>query len=409
MADEVKSENKSILAKIWGFFRWPILAGFLLIALVIFFVGLVFNFGYSGTTSIRAMSINDSPDRENWNKFMGLFGPAKGKPYDPTANATLEALQKKVDPQKDIVGYDRRLVRELTYLASGNQQNQKCGWNGLFNSQHDRLVLQTDNVSSDNSNPQGTDTSKPSANLQSSSTLKRGVGVRINGADYVKCSYQKRLDPQNNCDNFWRKYGQYPILFSSSSRFYGESILPQPVISPQCTIERIACAVDYYPNLPSAADIAPGEQLNGANPQTSDVNIISNLNPAVKDDFLTGLSIDDGKLRDFARQAAVYKIAQLTLQLLATDEPGCENSAGNIGNQRNIPFTIILPQWAAKVIRNTQSKIVKDNFVWFDFLNIASGQFPGYMGLPYNLQTESPTAGISFDDRLNTQGLHFNY
>lgn len=413
--------------------RWPILLGFLVIALIVFFVGLVFNFGYSGTTPIRQMSLNDDSlygDKKYSDAFFKLFQQKqeKGSPYIDLEGKITERYPA-APSAKNILNLDKRLVRELIYLAKGNEGNKKCGWNGLQNSQHDRIVLKTDNTSRDNNNPQGTDLTHPDANLQSNSTLKRGVGARITEADYIKCSYEQ-LPPQqptNSCDGRWYVHSRYALKLNPIGGGYRWDSTFQRKINPSC-IKQVKCAVDFFPN-PGPVEIvdAPPDEklpLSELTPSKYDSDALraksTVLNPEVFDAPPGMPPLDLSS--EHVSKSAVYKIAQLALQLLATDEKECESKIvtnprpseackanapnGNVGNCRNIPYTIIFPQWVAKEMFGSG--------VWTNFMRIARGEYPNandpeYKGFPYNLQDESPTAGISYDPVLDTQGLHFNY
>lgn len=415
-------KSRSLMSKIWGFFRWPFLVGYLIVALVIFFVGLVCNFGYTGTTSLRAINLNDEGpyvDANYWRAFYPiLFTAQKGKPYIDKDGKINKKLGEANKDKKNVLDFDKRLVRELIYLAKGSDKNdQKCGWNGLNNSQHDRIVLQIE----------GEALSNPSTNLPSSSTLTRGVGVRITEADNIRCSYKRKLDPDKDprCNGKWYVYNEHNILFSDSSKHFRSAGQSRTTICPEEPKLIVECAVDYFPH--EAVDAPDGQKLPEVQPFIKDNPIIAGLNPKI---------FEMSEIVDKSREAAVYKIAQLGLQLLATDEAGCENKTasiwpskvceenarkgkGNEGNCRNIPYTIIFPLWASQKMGSTKTTSGKDkdassdDSVWSAFKSIARGEYYvnglTYKGFPSNLQDESPLAGISPDEKLDSQGLHFNY
>jgi len=246
--------------------------------------------------------------------------------------------------------FDRRLVEALTYLSRA--KNTSCGWNG----QHESIDLWTDQATATS------DLWHPPENLPSTSTLYRGVGVRITGADRVKCTIHPRTD---RCPD------QPPRTFDEKNISFAASDLMRPDEPYDRVNCQVLCAVDYYPIL---------EEVT----KPADASFLSNLNPGVFD-YLT--------IAEGGRRAAVYKMAQITYELLQIDEAGCGASLAATGGDRRIPYTIILPQWVMKEMEGA----------WTDFMTLARTCFPN------SLQTSSPLAGLSYDPNLDGQGLHFNY
>ena len=329
----------------------------------------------SWTGLVSTMCFGDLPGVPN----------SKGKPY------LLSDITKIVSTKGSgsILNFDKRLLRELKYIGSGF--SPLCGWNALHDARHDRIAISAD-----------------SAPPASSPTLDRGVGVRITQAGYIRCSWISNGNTANHCPppSPPLAFSRYKILFDKPVIAGGgvfaqwdPIITPFPTYLPQC-IAKVICAVDYYPLKGTGC-----EKEGACTPTESAVSGDDLLlKPLLSPPFFTcigptceqalvGTQLNAG---GFAKEAAVYKIAQLTLQLMKTDLAGCENLQGNVGGDRNIPTTIILPQWAAAEMETKN--------VWSQFLTLAQTVFP------YNLQTESPLAGLSYDPNLNGKaGLHFNY
>ncbi len=402
-------EKKKGFSRGWSIFRWPLMLGALILSAVIFMIGLACSVGYTGTTPLKAMDISKNPDKASWDTLSGMCsasnqgsssgvgsstgtGPGsasltannKGKPY-PSDFITSVVTAKK---SGNILSFDRRIVRELQYIGKG--LNPQCGWNETIDMRHDRIVLASDPFS--NPSYKSDLSNNPVTNVASSSTLSRGTGVRVTQAGYIRCSWKSNGDELCPPPMPWLRHSRHEIVFDNNlfySRF--EKYMPEfnPVLA--ACVDKVVCAVDYYPNM---AQTCEEESSCAASESAKEKD-----NPVVK-------NVDPGStqcdpacqtvLPSFAKKAAAYKISQIALQLLMTDKAGCENTSGNVGINKNIPTSIILAQWAAEEINSAD--------VWKKFLELANSVFP------YNLQTESPLAGLSFDSKLNGKaGLHFNY
>jgi len=394
-------EKKKGFSRGWSIFRWPLMLGALIVSAVIFMIGLACSVGYTGTTPLKALN-NSGSDLASWNQFKTLFiNTDTGDPlFKGTPYLLLDRSKVQAKESQSVINMDKRLVRALSYVGKeGDLLKQACGWNilPLSDPKHDRIAINT------NLSDYASDLSDPEPIVKSNSTLNRGVGARITGADLIKCSYQKLPPPQcavgdcpPACDSLWYKHSKFNILFSGT---YSKQAILYP-IDLQCTIN-IDCAVDYFPHLPSG-EAAPREELSELNPGTTDNGLTAPLNPNV---MHFGPAIDMVALQSFAKDAAVYKTAQLALHLMTFDYPGCEKPGGNVGNQRNTPTSIIFARWIAEEMKRKN--------VWDGFMSLANGKnssYSDYAAFPYHLQTESPLAGLSFDSKLNGKaGLHFNY
>jgi len=318
-------------------------AGAVLLVFGVFMVGLMNLFGYTGTTLLRPVKESSSV----WQNLKALFseyGGVKGKPYywedgnAPTVSG-------------GVVHFDERLIKSLTYLSRAKEA--KCGWNGT----HEKIGLL---VSAEATS----DLSYPPQDLPVPSPLYRGLGLRIAGADRIKCTLQCPDRP--------------PVKFNAPgdeiSFHYQNAIKPEEPVPGNC---RVICAVDYYPANP--LDALPEETTKPAS-----VDELEGLNPG---------EFDYKEIEEKSRQAAVYKTAQTVYELLSADKPGCDSPEANLGNKRIIPTTIIIPQWIQKELGDT----------WAKLLEAGRGQFP------FNFQDSSPTAGLSYDPYLNLQGVQINY
>jgi len=252
-----------------------------------------------------------------------------------------------------IVNFDTRLIKILTYLSS--RSNATCGGS----KKHELIGLSTkidDSLS---------DLSYPDENLPSSSTIDRGVGVRVSELDRVKCTL---ICPSKPPVTFG---GQgYEIALS-----YSDLIYPSAVVPSDCNVR---CAVDYYPASP--VDALPE-------------NVIKPNYPAALTSYDPGEFSYD-QITDFSRKAAIFKGAQLGYEILKVDDAGCYASSQNTGNKKIIPTTVLFPLWLQKALGDDWQKV---------FLSLAQKNFP------YNFQQGSPTAGLWYDPYLNNIGLHLNY
>lgn len=311
-------------------------------------VGLIQSVGFFGSTSLRSVSASD----KTWTDFQGLFSSTKGKPYSWQNN-------KKPEIGYGIVKFDKRLIRALTYLADPNQTS--CGWNG----QHEKITLSIEDTAMSS-------LSSPSDNLRSTSTIDRGVGVRITSADEIKCT---KVPLNEYCAT---KVPMQAEKFEAANEAI--PLVVNKVLSPDEPYDKIncevICAVDYYPRNPlDALGESTAPSINGA---------ISSKNPE-------GFKYED--IADNGKKAGVYKTALLAYELMTIDDKGCETPGGNEGYKRIIPTTLILQKWVTDEMGN----------LWRDFIKLAEAKFP------YRFQIGSRLSGLSSDFKLDEKGLHFNY
>ncbi len=335
--------------RFWRAIRWPLLIALVVFALVYFLVGLIQSVGFFGTTSLRSVSQNES----TWRDFEGLFESRKGAPFSWQDG-------KKPPVDYGIVKFDKRLIRALSYLSKSKPTS--CGWNG----QHEDLQLSINA-------PEVSDLSYSFDNLPSSSTVSRGVGVRIASADKIKCTLKPNSD-------------KCPTKVPLQSEEFDEQAIPL-VAGKNLEIKKpydrlnceVICAVDYYPD-----PLSPTGTLNGSAKPTLQSDV-GNLNPG---EFPYEQIVSAGK------KAGVYKTAQLIYELMTIDDPGCETRDGNKGNERAIPNAIIAPKWVTDKMS--------------DFWNELTGGFASSK-FPYRFQEKSPLYGLTNDYKLDNKGLHFNY
>lgn len=304
--------------------------------------------GFFGSTSLRSVSASDKA----WTDFQGLFSSTKGKPYSWQNN-------KKPEIGYDIVKFDKRLIRALTYLADPNQTS--CGWNG----QHEKITLSVEDTAMSSLSP------SPD-NLPSTSTIDRGVGVRITSADEIKCTKV----PLN-------KYCTTKVPMQAEKFEVANKAIPlvvNKVLSPDEPYDRInckvTCAVDYYPGNPLDA--------LGENTAPSINGTINSKNPG---------EFEYEDIAENGKKAGEYKTALLAYELMTIDDKGCETSDGNEGYKRIIPTTLILQKWVTD----------KMGDLWKGFETLAETKFP------YRFQINSRLSGLSNDPLLDEKGLHFNY
>jgi hypothetical protein len=309
--------------------------------LFIFSIGLIGNFGYTGTTSLRATKI----DSDEWRALESAVGGVSGSPL----------IWGSGFPQKqsDTMKFDSRIVNVLLYLSRVSDVN--CG----SSKPHEYIEL---DVSADDDI---SDLSYPIENLPSSSTILRGVGVRITGLDRIKCTQICPDEPPKTFND-----PGYPISFR-----YSDLLEPEDFVPVDC---RVVCAVGYYPLSP----------VDAASIDLVKPNYVSDI---LKYDPGT---FDYAQIKKASRDAAVLKAAQLGQEILNIDQAGCYSGSEREGNQKMIPTTMIFPQWIQGVLKNDWQGI---------FLSLAKERFP------YNFQDDSPTAGLSYDPFLNNKGLHFNF
>jgi len=335
--------------KFWRVVRWPFLVLFGGFAFIYLLIGLIGSVGFFGTTPLHPVSAKS----DEWKGFQSLWGAKKGKPY-----SWKDGREPSVDG--GIAKFDRRLVEALTYLASNNKT--KCGWDG----QHEQIVLSLDA-------PVVADTSKPPENLTSNSTVNRGVGVRVDSADKIKCTRVPRPNGNRLCtpDGLPKKFKteRIPLVLN---KLVTPDLAGLDLVNCEYT-----CAVDYYPNDPT--DAMPQEKA-----KPSVVPLVADLDPGL----FSYLDITDN-----AKSAAIYKTALIIYELLSIDDPNCQSVSGNLGWQRLIPTTIIVPKWI--------SDKMGDKYKEFISLGVAK--------FPYQFQIKSSLSGLSLDFRLDNKGLHYNF
>lgn len=363
--------------------RWPLALSFLAVSGIVFLMGIAQNFGYTGTTGLHSMSVAD-------------FDAFKSKYFqNDSAAAKRSAPYYFAGPKKELtvsgksVVFDVRLTKILQYLSEGTA-SPKCGTTG----QHEQIGLSID------ASP-ASDLSHPITNAQSSSTVYRGVGVRVTSADRVKC-IQVCPNPAS---------GPNIVTLFNPPGFNipldGKEIENKPSTAAGCSVY---CAVDYYPNgTLYGGNITPADPREMIPPQAAAelqlINPSSPINPAglvcsgfmpcVPGDF----SYDSPAFANFnkaSKWAGIYKTAQLAYEIMHADDAGCDTKTGNKENKRIIPYTVIFPYWVW-----SDSNFADKGMVSF-FLNLSKKSFP------FSLQPESPTAGLSYDPLLKI-GLHFNY
>jgi len=349
--------------------RWPFALSFLAVAGIVFLVGIAQNFGYTGTTGLRSMSSAD------WNAFKSkLFQTdatiaKRGTPYYFSGSKKAPTVSGKS------VVFDVRLTKILQYLSEGTD-SPKCGTTG----QHEQIGLSID------ASP-ASDLSHPVTNAQSSSTVYRGVGVRVTSADRVKCI---QVCPNPYGPNIVTLFKEFNIPLD------GKSIENKPPVAPSC---RAYCAVDYYPNgLDYGGNATPvTDPRDAIKPQVA--SEIQVLNPSKLLGIAGDFAYDEPAFTSFdsaVKKAAIFKTAQLAYEIMHADDAGCDTKEGNKENKRIIPFTVIFPEWVW-----SNPDFSNNGMVTF-FLNLSKQSFPFF------LQNESPTAGMAYDPLLKI-GLHFNY
>jgi hypothetical protein len=334
-----------------GRLTWPFLIVFLIAAVTIFLVGAVESVGYNGTTDLQSLSAS-SP---KWSDFQQKFSEQNllesTKPFFWADNGRPKIVQGSVQ-------FDSRLVDSLNYLASSKQTT--CG----INRAHDAIALSVIGQTQD----QTSDLSFDPSNSPSTSTLYRGVGIRLLGLDQIKCT----IRPITQYCSYKQPsvFDSLVIFFSKSANITGD----KPYDSANCAV---TCAVDYYPQ-------APVDATNGDITAPQVPTELSKFNPG---------EFDYSQIGDKAPQAATYKMAQVMWELMKIDDPGCAKPAGLRGTDRLIPLTLI-----SSAFEQTQL-----GDFWPSLMKIANAEFP------YNFQKQSPLAGLSLDPLLDSEGIHFNY
>lgn len=352
--------------------RWPFALGFLAVSGIVFLMGLAQNFGYTGTTGLRSMSVADFDAFKS--KFFQTDASAakRGAPY------YFSGAKKSPTVDGKLVIFDVRLTKILQYLSDGSNSS-KCGTTG----QHEQIGISID------ASP-ASDLSHPLTNAQSSSTIFRGVGVRITSADRVKC-IQVCPNPLG---------GPKIVTLFNPPGFNipldGKPIENKPPVAPSC---QVYCAVDYYPNgLEYGGNATPVTDPRDAIPPQV-ATVLRVLNPSNSLGLAGDFLYDEPSFSGFdaaVKKAAIFKTAQLAYEIMHADEAGCDSKDGNKENKRIIPITVIFPEWV------WSSNDFADKGVVTFFLNLSKKSFPFF------LQNESPTAGMAYDPLLRI-GLHLNY
>jgi len=359
--------------------RWPFALSFLAVSGIVFLMGIAQNFGYTGTTGLHSMSVAD------WDAFKSKLFQSDATSAKRGAPYYFSGTKKAPTVSGKSVVFDVRLTKILQYLSEGTD-SPKCGTTG----RHEQIGLSID------ASP-ASDLSHPVTNAQSSSTVYRGVGVRVVSADRIKCTRVTPYPPD---------FLTPPIAVSFNAPGFaipldGKSIEIKPPVPAN---SRVFCAVDYYPRDPvyhlQPADITDPRDLT---PPRS-ASIIGLLDPShapgslgTADDYF---NYDDyagfAEFNEKVPKAGIYKTAQLAYEIMHADDAGCDTKEGNKENKRIIPFTVIFPEWVW-----SDRGFADKGLVTF-FLNLSKKSFPFF------LQGESPTAGMAYDPLLKI-GLHFNY
>lgn len=282
--------------------------------LFIFSIGLIGNFGYTGTTSLRATKI----DSEEWRALESAGGGVLGSPLIWDSGFPQR--------QSDTMKFDSRIVNVLLYLS--RVSDVSCG----SSKPHEYIAV---DVSADDDI---SDLSYPTENLPSSSTISRGVGARITGLDRIKCTQICPDEPPKTFND-----PGYPI-----SLRYSDLLEPEDFVPVDC---RVVCAVGYYPLSPvDAASIDLVKPIY--------VSDILKYDPGM---------FDYAQIKKASRDAAVLKAAQLGQEILNIDQAGCYSGSKREENQKMIPTTMIFPQWIQGVLKNDWQSV---------FLSLAKERFP---------------------------------
>jgi len=339
--------------------------GVLGFASAFFLIGIIQHFGYTGTTPIHPITLAE------WKSFKSKF--IKTSLKDTIPGSPYYLVDGEPEKTTQTVKFDARLTQILQYLAKDKSGTdaQTCGTNRA----HESLSLS-------NKSPVSciSDLSHPSTSVRSSSTVCRGVGLRIVSADRIKCTKVCYTTTPPTVTAFNPPGFEIPLGIDDVNAIKAD--LPVPA---DC---QVYCAVDYYPIIPTDITPRPEELVP---PLVN--NKIKLLDPSV----LGGFLYQEPFFSEAVEKAAIYKTAQIAYELMNVDSKNCDSSSGNVGNKRKIPYTVIFPNWVHS------SSEFSDNDMPQFFLNEGKKEFP------FNLQVVSPLAGETYDPALNTIGLHFNY
>lgn len=361
-----QKEGTSGWKKAYLVLRWPVVFGVFGLAAVFFLTGLETSLGYNGTSALRSVKANSKA----WKDFNNDFSktPARGTPFMWKDEKKTPAVN------NSIVAFDSRLIDALEYLKKDNKA-EKCGWNGS----HELLTLDVNSPKGEES-----DLTNPPDKPVPLSTINRGVGVRINQADRIKCTEYPVSD---TCADT-----KVPIKFPKDQpEGFPISLTTDSIDPNNKTYDKsgckVICTVDYYPTSP----VGPPE---GASAQelvpplySSAVTKLANFNPQAE------LPTDYEQIGDLSRRASLLKNLLISYELMHIDDAGCQSKDGNTGYNSRIPNTLIMPMWVREKLG--------DN--WQTMVDSATKLFP------FNFQQSSLLAGLAADPVLNTLGLHFNY
>jgi len=327
-------------------------------SLVIFLVGMIQTLGYNGTTSLQPVAVTD----KKWTDFdPKLFssGQSKGAPYkwDGSGPKT----------EDNIVKFDKRLIRVLTYLKQTG--NKSCVWDGT----HEKIGLSVDS-------PELSDLITAPYKQQSVSTLYRGTGVRITSVDEVKCSIKPRPPAGGLAGAISAATGNtcpypQPTVFDSRSISLLSNTTLLPLLPYDIKDCEVNCAVDYYPDKPAGAADTDPPTIIGA---------LKHLDPS---------PFKYEEMTQKIREAGIYKTAQLMYEIMRIDDPDCETSSGNVRGDRAIPITMIAQNWVVAELKDT----------WQDLMTLAETRFR------FTFQSGSPLAGLTMDKNLDDKGLQINF
>lgn len=340
--------------------------------------------GYYGTTSLRMIKAAD------WSAFeSGFFSSGqRGEPYEfvGTAKEPRQASDK-------TVYFDSRLIKMLTYLANGPANKANCpGWTNFGDARRETIKLDINYSDTDS------DLYTQPDNPPSVSTIYRGVGVRIAGADRVKCT---KICFETECGCMQpREFEVFDIKFDNGFL----DPLPSNPCPPGCIC---GCAVNRFPWFP--VDVPNEEKDVETEIATEKIRPYSTLNPGI---------FPYESLLSVAKQIASYKETQIAYAILSIDKAGCASEDGLDRNDKLIPFSMIFPEWVANYLRT--NKTTTGEYVWDDLITLTDPKKNGYLA---DWQEKSPLAGVSWDpetsDRYGTsidpgrhsalETLHVNY
>lgn len=398
--------KKNFLGSTWKILKWPLAITFVVLSGSFALTSALGTLGFNGTTDLRMISFAD------WTKFSGKYidsaTGSKGKPYEIIGS--LKAPRKTVD---NMAYFDRRLVVLLSYLSDGPKTRGSCqGWypSALNDPRTDKIKLNITSLVD-------SDLYTPPDNLKSVSTVYRGVGVRFEGMDKIKCT-KRCIDPRI-CDSDISKFKEYEINFDENKGFLDPK--PTDVCPPgyECT-----CAVNRYPLTPRD-ELDVNEILAEVyNPIERNSTPWGKLMPSDGFAYSTAMADSEGK------QAAVYKMTQLVYQIMSIDDKGClsQDVRTRYGKsfpylesekrfEKVTPYQVIFPEWVKLKLDGTATGTGgKEKKIWNDLTKMGSEKYL------INLQKNSSLAGVIWDPettdffgkavtggKSNLEVLHVNY